>query len=116
MTNSAGLTGASSGAEGIKYLSLFQRLSISLEATSYSGIDKFLIPYDVCCPTVSDFIPNRTCSTCKLYFPSNKMVLEHKREMHPTVKVNELRRTRPVRIAAKRQRQLMAIIASGMLF
>lgn len=116
VTNSAGLTGASSGAEGIKYLSLFQRLSISLEATGYSGIDKFLIPYDVCCPTVSDFIPNRTCSTCKLYFPSNKMVLEHKREMHPTVKVNELRRTRPVRIAAKRQRQLMAIIASGMLF
>jgi len=109
MRNSAGLTDESSDAEGSKYQSLFQRLSMTLEATGYSGI------YMTYCPTVKDFIPNRTCSTCQLYFPSSKMVIEKKREMHPRLKMNELSRTRPVRIAAKRQKQLTAIIASGML-
>jgi len=44
------------------------------------------------------------------------MVALHKKEMHLKMKVNEIPRIRPVRIAATRQRQLTAITARGMAF
>jgi hypothetical protein len=42
------------------------------------------------------------------------MAVQQKKQLHPKVKITEVPRTRPVRIAARRQRKLMAIIASGM--
>jgi len=114
VSNSAGLTVESAGGDRSVFLPLFQRLTVSMDTPGYTGIDKFKIPYDVCCPTVTGFIANRTCGICKLYFPSAAMVTQHKKEMHPKVRINVVPRTRPVRIAARRQRQLMAIIASGM--
>ena len=93
------------------FLSLFQRLSTRL---TVSGLDEHeSLPYDFCCPTVKGYINNRTCSVCKQYFPSVAMVTEHKRQLHPRIKVSVALRCRPVRIAAKRQRELMAIIAAG---
>ena len=41
------------------------------------------------------------------------MVLAHKVAMHPRVKVNQIQRTRLIRVAATRQRELMAIFVSG---
>lgn len=112
--NAAGLTVVTTEEEGSKFLSLFQRLSINLVPDGWQGTDKFSVPYDVCCPTVSNLITNRTCNVCKMYFPSNVMAVQQKKQLHPKVKITEVPRTRPVRIAARRQRELMAIIASGM--
>jgi len=55
-------------------------------------------PYDACCPTVSDFIANRRCSVCKLYFPRfHPMQWSfNTRQMHPKVKLNEVPRTTPI--------------------
>lgn len=114
--NSEGLTVAAVAEEGSSFLSLFQRLAVNLEPAGYKGMNKFQIPYAICCPTVNSYIAIRTCSVCKLYFPSNALVTQHKRQVHSKVKFNEAPRTRPVRIAAKRQRQLMAVIASGWIF
>jgi hypothetical protein len=94
------------------FLPLFQRLSIDMMPTGWNERDH--IPYDLCCPSVTNYIANRTCNICQLYFPSNAMVTQHKRELHPKVKISSAPRCRPVRIAAKRQRELMAIIAAGM--
>jgi len=41
------------------------------------------------------------------------MVNEHKKAVHPRMKATDVPKTRPLRIAARRQRELMAIIASG---
>jgi hypothetical protein len=96
-----------------KFLSLFQRLAVSISPDGYNEINKFCIPYDLCCPTVKDYVNSRTCNVCKLYFPSQVMVAAHKKQVHPRVKVNDVPLVRPVRIAARRQRELMAIIATG---
>lgn len=93
------------------FLSLFQRLAIRLAPAGCADLDG--MPYDFCCPTVQSYIVNRTCAVCKLYFPSNAMVVEHRKQVHPRVKASTAPRCRPVRIAAKRQRELMAIIAAG---
>ncbi len=97
-----------------KFLSLFQRLSVNITPPGYTNeTNMFRIPYDLCCPTVQDSITSRTCNICKIYFPSQVQVQAHKKELHPRVKVNDLPQIRPVRIAARRQRELMAIIAAG---
>jgi hypothetical protein len=94
------------------FLPLLQRLSVRLAPVN--GFDDLeCLPYDFCCPTAKSYITNRTCSICKLYFSSNAMVAEHKRKLHPRIKTSIVPRCRPVRIAARRQRELMAIIAAG---
>ena len=113
VSQSKGLRAADPEDDSCKYLSLFQRLSINLEAEGYSGVNKFQIPYDVCCPSVKDQLCNRTCRICHLYFPSNVMQGQHSRALHPKVKIVEAPRTRPLRVAARRQRELMVIIAAG---
>lgn len=83
------------------FLPLFQRLSVHLPPV---GLD--CLPYDFCCLSVKSYITNRMCNICQLYFPSYAMVAEHKRQLHPAL------HPRPVRIAAKHQRELMAIIVA----
>lgn len=111
VVNSDGLSLATGGGSSCRFLSLFQRLSVQLIPDGWP--DHMTVPYDKCCPTVTDVVANRTCSVCKMYFPSQTMVAQHKREIHPRIKFNEVPKTRPVRIAARRQRELMAIIISG---
>lgn len=93
------------------FLPLFHRLSLHVAPAGCDDI--YTLPYDFCCPTVKNYIANRTCNICKLYFPSNAAVTDHKRQMHPKVKLSVAPKIRPVRIAAKRQRELMAIIVAG---
>lgn len=81
-----------------------------------AGFDNYpTLPYDVFCPSVKEYVQKRTCSACKLYFPSNVMLIQHKQVLHPRLKIADAPKRRPVRIAARRQRELMAIIAAGMI-
>ena len=41
------------------------------------------------------------------------MVRAHKTALHPRIKINDIPKIRPIRVAARRQNELMAIIASG---
>jgi len=58
------MTPLSTPREERTFLSLFQHLAINLEQPGYTGIDKFPVIYDVCCPTVID------AKICNEYFPS----------------------------------------------
>jgi len=82
--NSAGLNVASDDDEGHTFFHCFIWLQWCQQVPG---------PYNACCPIVSDFIANRICRVCKLYFPSNAMIIQHKRQMHPKVKLSEVPRT-----------------------
>ena len=41
------------------------------------------------------------------------MVRAHKTALHPRIKINDIPKICPIRVAARRQNELMAIIASG---
>ena len=41
------------------------------------------------------------------------MVKAHKTALHPRIKINDIPKIRPIRVAARRQNELMTIIASG---
>ncbi|KAI9556025.1 hypothetical protein GHT06_018591 [Daphnia sinensis] len=55
-------------------------------------------------------LSERCCKECSLYFASKVMLKNHS-SMHKTAKIPVIPRIRPLRVAAKRQRELMAIIA-----
>jgi len=93
-----------------QFLSLFHSITVTLQPNGY---DKLTVPYDLFCPSVSALVAKRTCNACKLYFPSNVMLVQHKQAVHPKHKIAEVPKCRPVRITARRQRELMAIIAAG---
>jgi hypothetical protein len=72
-------------------------------------------PYDLHCPSVEPHLTKRCCSVCGLYHASVKGVASHKKECHPkavtaiaTPAAQE--KTRPVKIAARRQRKMMVIL------
>jgi len=110
VTNNGGLTVAQDDSN-CKFLTLFQRRTIQLDPPGWNDGLK-TAPYDICCPTVRASVTSRMCNIC-IYFPSQVMVIQHKKHVHPRLKINDPPRTRPLRVAATRQRELMAIIASG---
>jgi len=71
------------------------------------------IPYDYSCPFVKHVIKRRVCSHCGLYFSSIKAKTLHGTSCRinegPTQ--NETERVRPLRIAARRQRELLCVMA-----
>ena len=94
-----------------KFLSLFQRLSMKVPyAGLHDGKDS---PYDQFCPTVRTVVDKRTCNLCNLYFPSQIMLAAHKKALHSHIIISDIPKVRPIRVAARRQRELMVIIASG---
>ena len=80
-------------------------------------------PYDLYCPSLqtSLLIARRICKVCHLYFASQAMLKKHAgqhraraQEKVPTKTVPESTQTKrihPLRIAARRQRELMVVIA-----
>lgn len=80
------------------------------------------VPFDLCCPSVKELMPARTCDRCGLYFASVKSVKAHKRICavpHPALNdifglpiLSQRRNTRPVRVAATRQKEKMIIWTS----
>lgn len=71
------------------------------------------LPYDLYCLSIQSVLLERICKKCNLYFASKVMLKKHQK-VHKNDAVREaltIARTRPVRIAAVRQREMMAIIA-----
>jgi len=84
-----------------QFLSLFHSITVTLQPNGY---DKLTVPYDLFCPSVSALVAKRTCNACKLYFPSNVMLVQHKQAVHPKHKIAEVPKCRPVRITATTRR------------
>lgn len=96
--------------EGNEFTSLFLRLSLSDSHLGQGTVRE--VPFDYCCPSVTDLIKVRTCQTCGIYHATKKSLAAHNRickstrllpRPHPTLDDSFLR-IRPQRIAAQRQR------------
>lgn len=104
-----GLKAAEPGSKGDgKFVSVFltQTLSSRVHPRSVSAYK--LLPYDAYCPSVQPVINRRICKKCGLYHASLSSLKMHQRLCGVQDIVT---RIRPTRIAARRQRELMAIIA-----
>ena len=100
-----------------KYPSMFVRKAMTKailprSAAKYpSGL-----PYDFACPSLQDKLPSRTCKNCGLYFASIKSLKSHNRTCTDRGEKGKSERSvsqyiRPVRVAARRQRELMCIVS-----
>jgi len=69
------------------------------------------LPYDFYCPSVQPIISERICKVCGIYFASKVMLQKHSSE-HKKSQVLSTKKIRPIRVAARRQRELMAIVAA----
>lgn len=67
-----------------------------------------VLPYDLYCPSVIPMLAERMCKKCSLYFATKVLLKEHYSIHNETQPVS---RDRPIRIAARRQRELMTIIS-----
>lgn len=71
------------------------------------------LPYDLFCPSLKDKLQDRLCKICHEYFTSQAMMKEHLK-IHKNCKVQiNVKKVRPVRVAAKRANELLAVIASN---
>ena len=70
-----------------------------------------VLPSDFYCPLQQSVLSKRVCSKCGLYHATQVSMKTHRRTCGNTRQVVE--RVRPVRIAARRQRELMAIIVNS---
>lgn len=75
---------------------------------AYLGFKK--IPYDLYCPSQTNHLNDRICTICGLYFASQVMLKEHKKE-HKTVAVSK--KIRPKRVVSKRQNELLIATVDG---
>jgi len=99
---------------GITQTAIFPSLFIQL-ATPSSVLPRSVlgfksVPYDAYCPSLQAVVGRRVCKKCGLYHASIVSLKSHQRvcgveDAIPTLRV------RPVRVAARRQRELMAVIA-----
>ncbi|GBN59848.1 hypothetical protein AVEN_111682-1 [Araneus ventricosus] len=101
--------------ENYKFPSLFAAQILKageLLPLSVGGSYKVL-PYDLYCPSVQSVLPTRVCKHCGLYFASNVMLKKHIVDVHKITRKcqPEVGRIRPLRIARRRQQELMAVIA-----
>lgn len=71
------------------------------------------LPYDLFCPTVKDHLSSRVCKICQSYFTSQLQLRDHMK-VHKQAKEiadTKIKKIRPIRVAAKRANELLAIIA-----
>ena len=76
-------------------------------------------PYDLYCPSVESCLTDRVCKVCNMYFASQVMLKKHL-GVHAAIRADAVetmaaaaapQRIRPLRVAARRQRELMVLIA-----
>ena len=98
------------------FLPLFVNLQLN-SVVQKEKMEGFIIPpYDLYCPSVQPHLAKRCCSVCGIYHASIKSAMNHKKECHrrpagPTqIPIEQVERRRPVRIAARRQREMMVIL------
>ena len=79
-----------------------------------------ILPYDLFCPSIQLSLFERICKLCHLYVASQVMLKKHVQQhrqcdfgARKLPHAPQPQRIRPKRVAAKRQRELMAIIAHG---
>ena len=103
--------------ENHKFPSLFAAQLIKIEEILPRTLCELkILPYDLFCPSVHSNIVDRCCKICNVYFASNVILKQHL-VIHRRPKQVEPEsvpppRVRPIRVAARRQRELMAIIAA----
>ena len=98
------------------YLSLYQNISLQNALMPAQATKKFPkgIPYDYSCPSVDqDMIKRRMCSHCSINFSSLKAKLLDGASCRVTESriENTTERVRPLRVAARRQRELLCVMA-----
>lgn len=102
-----------------KFPSLFVALSLQVNDVLPKSLSTEypVLPYDLYCPSVKNVLKDRCCKVCKMYFASIVMMKKHCSQYHRanSTPVPEIvvPRIHPVRVAARRQRELMVIIARG---
>ena len=101
-----------------KYLSLFQYLALNARLIPCRASDKYQkgIPYDYSCPSTKDCLSDHICKYCGLYFGSIKSKQNHssscrKKESTPSVNIEQPRKVRPQRVAARHQKELLCAMA-----
>ncbi|GBL99358.1 hypothetical protein AVEN_206775-1 [Araneus ventricosus] len=101
--------------ENYKFPSLFAAQILKADELLLRSVESSykVLPYDLYCPSVQSVLPTCVCKHCGLYFASNVMLKKHIIGVHKiTGKCQpEVGRVRPLRIAARRQQELMAVIA-----
>ena len=99
-----------------QFLPLFVNLQLNSVIQQDKMGDFMVPPYDLHCPSVEPFLRKRCCSVCGIYHASLKALVIHMKDCHPKspppIAVTPVgdERIRPVRIAARRQRELMVIL------
>lgn len=89
-----------------KFSSLLLRLSLKTKPACKNFKQ---IPYDYFCPSIKSNLSQRICNICGLYHASCKSKDLHIKETHKKSSV-PVPKLRPVRVAAKRARELMIIL------
>ena len=86
---------------------VFLLRNISLKMLPRSAAAFKLLPYDAYCPSVQGLLVRQVCNKCGLYHASMSSLKSHLRQsgiVQPVLLIH------PVRIAARRQRELMAVM------
>jgi hypothetical protein len=93
-----------------KFPSLFAALSLKVNNIIPRSATVFrTILYDLYCPSIQSVLTDRTGKTCHQYFASLVMLRGHSAvHKHKPVHVKPVR---PMRVAARRQREMMVVIA-----
>lgn len=111
---------ADAGSHKFPSLFLAQTLKFNDIMPRSTGVFK-VKPYDLYCPSLQTSLLDRICKVCHLYFASQTMLKKHAEQHRARARENvpkqnapestQPKRIRPLRIAARRQRELMAVIA-----
>ncbi|XP_032779890.2 uncharacterized protein LOC116918320 [Daphnia magna] len=98
--------------ESHKFPSLFAGQLLKMDIILPRSTHSFkVLPYDLYCPSIQSLLVVRCCKTCHLYFASVAILKKHMaihREQAVSLNAPKMR---PMRVAARRQRELMAVIA-----
>jgi len=99
------------------FLPLFVNLQLNSNIHQENMADFIIPPYDLYCPPVLPHLCKRCCSVCGIYHASIKSALSHTKACHPKtappaviMKIQPVEKRRPMRIAARRQREMMVIL------
>lgn len=93
------------------FASFFMLRSLNIVELLPSAKKEYVdIPYDLFCPSIQSSLKSRICKKCHKYFASIVMLKEHCKFVHKDTSII-VPKIRPVRIAAQRAKEFMAVIA-----
>lgn len=96
-----------------KFPSLFVAQSLKVDDILPRSSNPYRsIPYDLYCPSIQSLLSERICKKCHTYFASLVMLRNHSVAHKQESIIVPPKRIRPQRVAARRQREVMVIIAN----